>query len=382
MSKSLRVKSVSKPSPTIGILTVSDDHQSFRGNISNFIDLIQIGQKLGANVFVVTTDELSLSGETTPGFSYDFERKTWVKEHLPIPNVIYNRVPNRSFEMQPQVQLKIKSCMRNKRVKLFNPSFFNKWTLFEWLSSTPETQKFIPATHQLTNANELEMMIRKFPTIYLKPISGKAGKGIMRIDHRSGKIRHPIKQLNFQNNRHTQRSHYTTMSTLWNKIQAYRKSQDYIMQQGIDLVKYNDRPYDLRILIQKSSQGKWKVSGIGARLAGDSSITTHVPRGGSIEDPAELLTSSFGEKRGNFILRRAKYTALLIARTIENKSGQKLGEMSIDLGIDTSGQAWFFEANSKPMKFDEPHIRTKSLERLIRYCKYLSNETSKKVGDK
>lgn len=377
MAKALQSKSPPKTQPTIGILTVRDNHQFFRGNYPNFIDLIQIGQTMGASVFVVTADDLNLSDETTPGFSYNFEQKSWVREQVPLPDVLYNRVPSRAYEMLPQVQLKIKACIRNNRVQLFNPSFFNKWTLFEWLSASAMTRKFIPATHQLTSAGELEMMIRRFSTIYLKPISGKAGQGIMRIDRKYGTINHPIYQLNFQISKHTQKSHFTSMGLLWNKIQEYRKSQDYIAQQGIDLVKYKDRPYDLRILIQKSSRGIWRVTGVGARLAGDSSITTHVPRGGSIEDPITLLTHSFGIKRGRFIFKEAKHTALVIAKYIEKKSGHKLGEMSMDLGIDTSGQAWFFEANSKPMKFDEPHIRNKSLERIIRYCIFLANKHKK-----
>lgn len=381
MSKALQAKSVPLTQPTIGILTVSDNNHFFRGNLLNFIDLIQIGQTLGAIVFVVTTDDLNLSGETTSGFGYDFEKKTWMREIFSTPDVIYNRVPNRSYEMLPQVQLKIKACMRNKRVQLFNPSFFNKWTLFEWLSSSPETQKYIPATHQLTNAAELEMMIRRYSTVFLKPISGKAGQGIMRIDRRFGTISNPVNRLNFQNHKQTQKTMHTSLVPLWNKIQEYRKAQDYIMQQGIDLVKYKDRPYDLRVLIQKTSRGEWNVTGVGARLAGDSSITTHVPRGGTIEDPTMLLTHSFGDKRGKLILKQTKQASLFLAKYIEKKAGYRLGEMSMDLGIDTSGQAWFFEANSKPMKFDEPHIRNKSLERIIRYCLYLS-KTHKKVSSR
>jgi hypothetical protein len=48
-----------------------------------------------------------------------------------------------------------------------------------------------------------------------------------------------------------------------------------------------------------------------------------------------------------------------------------LGEMSLDLGVDTAGQMWFFEANSRPMKFDEPDIRKKSLERIVQYSQFL-----------
>ncbi|MNE78462.1 hypothetical protein D3C80_1748710 [compost metagenome] len=49
--------------------------------------------------------------------------------------------------------------------------------------------------------------------------------------------------------------------------------------------------------------------------------------------------------------------------------------MSMDLGIDTEGSMWFFEANAKPMKFDEPHIRKKSLERIFQFSHYLSRQS-------
>jgi hypothetical protein len=105
-----------------------------------------------------------------------------------------------------------------------------------------------------------------------------------------------------------------------------------------------------------------------------------VPRGGSIEDPEKMLVGSFGTDQARKLMVKAKNAALLIARQIERSSGQVLGEMSMDLGVDRTGGVWFFEANSKPMKFDEPHIRQKSLERIFQYGQYLVKQKRKKAG--
>lgn len=51
-----------------------------------------------------------------------------------------------------------------------------------------------------------------------------------------------------------------------------------------------------------------------------------------------------------------------------------LGEMSMDLGVDEEGGLWFFEANSRPMKFDEPAIRKLSLERIFQYSHHLARQ--------
>lgn len=114
------------------------------------------------------------------------------------------------------------------------------------------------------------------------------------------------------------------------------------------------------------------MTGIGARLAGARSITTHVPRGGSIEEPSSMLESTFGTERAASILKSVPTTALLIARQIERASDTMLGEMSMDLGVDENGGLWFFEANSRPMKFDEPAIRKLSLERIFHYGQHLA----------
>jgi hypothetical protein len=141
----------------------------------------------------------------------------------------------------------------------------------------------------------------------------------------------------------------------------------------VKLSSFKGRPFDMRVLVQKNRRGVWQVSGIGARMAGETSITTHVPRGGSIDNPAKLLRGIYGRARTVRILRSAKRMALTIAKQIEKSCGHNLGEMSMDLGVDRRGKLWFFEANSKPMKFDEPHIRKRSLKRMFDYVQYLSS---------
>jgi hypothetical protein len=364
----------------MAILTYADEKRVFRGNQENFIDLIRTGEENGVHVYVMTTADFKLTGNTVVGYTYNQQTKKWNRELLPLPHVIYNRIPYRKFELLPEVQQIIHTCMRHGQIRFFNPSFFNKWTLFEWLNKSKDTQSFIPATQKLTNGDELEKLLQKHPSLYLKPVKGKAGKGIMKVSKISDKISKSRKyQLSIQDKTKSHISRYTNVPQLWTQIREMVGAKDYIMQQGITLSNYKQRPFDLRVLVQKNRKGQWTVAGVGARLAGKMSITTHVPRGGSIDDPSKLLEAGFGSVTSKQILSRTKQTALIIAKQIEKACGNVLGEMSMDLGVDTAGQIWFFEANSKPMKFDEPHIRKRSLNNLIRYCIHLSKLTPKKL---
>ncbi|GGG26576.1 YheC/YheD family endospore coat-associated protein [Paenibacillus abyssi] len=355
--------------PVLAILTIEDDLQFFRGNRTNFSDLLKTGKDFGFTAYVVTVKQLNLSKNRIKGFAYSDETRTWYQRHFPLPDVIYNRIPMREDELHPSVKRKIDAIMKHPSIQLFNPSFFNKWSLFEWLRLSQTTKPFIPGTRRLVSQDGLGRMLRKHSFLYLKPVSGKAGVGIMTIEVQPEK--NMPYRLKIQEHKKSITFRYPSMARLWAKIKKQSCGEAYIAQQGITLAAYQNRQFDLRALVQKNRRGQWDITGIGARVAGTTSITTHVPRGGSIEDPEMLLVHVFGHDHARKILVKVKNTALMIARQIERACGYQLGEMSMDLGIDTDGNVWFFEANSKPMKFDEPHIRKKSLERIYHYGLYL-----------
>lgn len=356
--------------PGIGILTVHDKEHAFRGNRKNFIDLIRKGKEMNVPVSVVTARDLQLSNRRIRAFVYQTDTKTWSEQTVALPTVIYNRIPTRKHELRPAVQKTIQSCLNHPRVHLFNPAFFNKYTLFEWISKSKKTKKYVPATKKLTTSSVLGGMLAQHETVYLKPVRGKAGKGIMRVTKLTLRGR-SIYQLTIQTVNRSKALSFSNQELLWNRIKLEMGDEEYIVQQAISLASYKGRPFDLRVLVQKDGQGEWALSGIGARVAGKRSITTHVPRGGTIGEPRKLLIGTFGPQAADSMLNRAQVSALSIARQIEKSSGYTLGEMSLDLGVDTAGQMWFFEANSRPMKFDEPDIRKRSLERIVQYSQFL-----------
>jgi hypothetical protein len=364
--------------PAFAILTVEDDLQLFRGNRKNFADLIRAGNEHGFITYVVTVKHLNLSKKKVRGYSYSDETGVWQQAFFPLPDIVYNRVPMREDELQPGVRQKIVACMKHRLITLFNPSFFNKWVLAEWLKKSTSTRPFVPATRRLVSIDGLTRMLKQHPFLYLKPVSGKAGTGIMSVRLR------PEKQLPYRLKTQERKRSITfgcsSMQQLWSRIQRQSAGEAYIAQQGIELISFQDRQFDLRALVQKNGLGQWDITGIGARVAGNRSITTHVPRGGSIEDPEKLLNVFFGQEQGRKLMAKVKYTTLLIARQIERAAGSILGEMSMDLGVDKDGQIWFFEANAKPMKFDEPHIRKKSLDRIFQYSSYLLKQKAGRPG--
>lgn len=356
--------------PIIGILTVKRG-AGFKGNKKNYIDIIQTAKSLGAIVYVFNVEDIDWSTRTTGAYFYQESSSTWnYLAQTPLPQVVYNRIPYREDEEKGYVQSAIRQLISMPTLHLFNHHFFNKWDLYDKLSHNPRVAHYIPESRKLRSFKDLSQMISNHPLLYLKPISGKAGKGIMTIQRSSS--HYVLKQR--VGNQLAASSFHSEMD-LWNQIKK-KVHIGYVIQQGIPLATFDGRSFDIRVLVQKDGKGVWGLSGVGIRVAGKNSITTHVPRGGSIALPENVFRSYMSESDYEALMIRLEKTVLELADALEG-SYRNLGEFSMDIGINRTGQLWFFEANAKPMKFDEPHIRKISLERIIQYSLYLASLNAK-----
>lgn len=362
-----------RASPLVGILTSrqTSRRSPFRGNQGNFRDIIQTGRKRGIVAFVFTPHDIQWSKKRIWGYTRHPNAHRWVRCPFPWPHVVYNRIPDRTSEAQPEEQQALKRFALEPNVHLFNPRFFDKQQLIRWMARDVRLRPLLPATVTWDHKFEtLVACLRRFNTLYLKPVEGKAGKGIIQVKQRNqGYV---LKMLDEKPNEMA-RYRLANAVELYRKVSALTEKKRYIVQQGIPLARYKNRPFDLRILVQKDGSGTWCVTGVGVRIAGAKGITTHVPQGGQIGNVSTVLSTVF-RSRAKAIYRQAVAHALTIAKRIERQAGQTLGELSIDLGVDDRGQFWMFEANAKPMKFDEPHIRKRSLERFYDYATYFAKE--------
>jgi hypothetical protein len=356
------------PRPIVAILTVRDARKvPFRGNLRRFVTLLDAARAHKITAYIVTDDAMHVHDRRISGYRYDIRKKRWIRSMHPFPHIVYNRIPFRAYEKRPAIARLIRTCLQHPHLHFYNPGFLSKWTLFQWMIKTPELRKLLPETVRIQHASDVATMVKKHGTVYAKPITGRAGKGIIRIRMHTASSYEVRTQTGSPTT-------YDTVPTLCDALSAMFGAQPYIVQQGIPLATTSGRPFDLRAHVQKDGNGAWRVSGIGARVAGAHRITTHVPRGGSIGLPRNLLQAAFGAAKAKRVLTRVRKHALRIAAHIERQAGNTWGELSMDIGVDGRGRIWFFEANAKPMPFDERHIQRRALTRLVRYWSFLAKQ--------
>jgi hypothetical protein len=365
-----------KLGPYFGIMTNkrSDSAQGFRGlrgRRENYTALLRLAHSMGAVAFVFACEDVDFKKMRVLGYRQQSDGR-WYSQSYPIPDVVYNRVPDRKSELSAVVvatKRRIAQLERTHGVHLFNPHFLNKWELHKLFSRDPRVKPHLPSTRLYRSTDDIVSGLKQHGFVYLKPRDSFAGRGIMRASRSRDGYTLSVK-------RGTRYHHIRSseVSGLLSLFQRHRRPGVYLVQQGLELARYKGSIFDARIIVQKNGQGQWVLSGAGVRVAARGGITTHVPNGGYIAPIEKVLGTAFAEHSvgPDVVYERIRQLALTIAPSIEEHYKKLFGELSMDIGIDRNGNCYFFEANAKPMKFDEPTIRKETLRCLIEYARYLA----------
>lgn len=350
--------------------TPEDPDQPF-GSISSFCtELAEACAMHGAFVYFFTPEAIGAHASLISGWVRDGD---WRKLILPLPEVIYNRLPSRKAENQAHVRKLIRETARLHNIFIFNERFLDKHEVFEILSGNSAISSYLPQSQLLSNYEQLQQMISQHPVLYLKPVQGSMGRGIYRLttlpDNSYGLER---AKSNVQGV-----SKFSSLKRLYNAIKPRLAKQKYQLQQGISVIQVGRKPVDFRALVQKNGQGEWSITSIVARTAGDDQFVANLARGGTIESVLATLpkTNLLQHISYESIYESLRTTALEIALAIDEQLDEHFAELGVDLAVDIQGKIWLIEVNSKPSKVDKTTLSRKirpSVRVLLAYTKHLT----------
>lgn len=363
-----------KLGPLIGILTDSSTRSTSLpfGPRTAFVKQLLYLARKKAYFFAFTPRDINWQQETVHGWFLD-GRGSWYRRVVPLPDVVYNRLPSRQAEVGSTIST-LRQRFIHKQIPYFNWSFFNKSDVYRLLENDPEALRHLPESVNNPTPERIREMLEKHQFLYYKPTGGSLGAGIYRLTY------HPRRGyfVRYRKNGGNVLMRFSAFPSLMRLLRARHGSglSGYVVQQGIRLIEIDNCPIDFRFHMHKNGSNEWVVAGIGAKKAGRGSVTTHVKNGGSLMTPEQALSRTFGD-RAESVLNETKKVAVRLSEAIERNHKHTLGELGLDIGIDRDGEVWMFEANAKPGRsiFKHPALKEQgkaSLEYILDHCLYLS----------
>jgi glutathione synthase/RimK-type ligase-like ATP-grasp enzyme len=197
--------------------------------------------------------------------------------------------------------------------------------------------------------------------VYVKPKGGEKGKGVMRARKLRGLRRY---ELRF--NQKTRKAY--SVAALHRLIRRHKKSGAYIIQQGIRMMKYRGRSFDIRVMTQrKSTKSSWVMTGMCARVAASGLIVTNTSQGGDVLPVWTVLRANMSRKRARSMTGRIERLSLRIARRYAKKRPRSV-VFGVDIAVDRKRRVWMLELNTKPGLVPFRYLKDKSMyRRMLKY---------------
>ncbi|WP_454192204.1 YheC/YheD family protein [Paenibacillus sp. Marseille-Q7038] len=236
----------------------------------------------------------------------------------------------------------------------------SKWTKTKWLLNSKKIKKYIPKTLPFTY-DHLKYMLSEYSNVYFKPTSGSGGFHIIRITKIGGSYQTQHKSL---------KKRFSTMEGLYEYLKKRTNGRDYILQKGIKLATVKGRPFDIRVMVQKTNQGVWKSTGIFVKIGRPNTVATNYNQGGTIGFlPQTLTQAGFKTKQINRITGELITLGESVG-ILFNMYDTGFQELGLDVALDKGGNIWILEVNTRPQFYPLKQMKDKSMYyRILSYAK-------------
>jgi hypothetical protein len=321
--------------PSIGFLLGEKVQQYHLRYMDKFLDRFGEYERFGGVVIAFSTKSIDWKEQIAYGMVYDFAQKQWRYDSAPIPNSLYRR----NFHQDNYFISLLKELTNDN---LFNSYHFKKSDLYT-LKHELEIKNHLPETYLLRDFQALLDFLYLKKKIILKPASLSRGRGIFILEVNEGEI-------SLTDYRESEKVH--RQFTMAEDLKIYLEQtgilkQDYIYQTYISLLKVENRPFDVRIVMQKYNKMKWFCTGIECRVAKENEDLTNIARGGDAMTLEEVIKKTglpvtFSTIYNNIMSLCQRFCQLM------DQFEEHFAEFGIDIALDETGYPWLLEANIYP----------------------------------
>ncbi|GAB2672313.1 YheC/YheD family protein [Paenibacillus thermoaerophilus] len=252
----------------------------------------------------------------------------------------------------------------------------SKMAKTELLLADPETSAYVPETRPMT-AEHVQTMLDRYGMVYVKPDVGTFGRGVARVDLIRDSDGNPDSYVY----RHEDKEkRFADADSLWNQLLQLAGGRKYLVQQGIELLRYDGRRFDIRVMMQRDVRGQWAATGMIARLAHPAKIVTNYHSGGQPIELEPLLEANMSADQTAEYIAGLERIGHLTASAF-NRAYPGVNMLGLDIAVDSDRRPWILEVNTNPDPYIFRELKDRSVfRRVYRYALRLGRIRKRRVS--
>ncbi|MGE5581252.1 MAG: YheC/YheD family protein [Bacillota bacterium] len=321
--------------PYIGLLSSDEENKLTSSHLNKMLVYVKEYAKLHGAIVVFALNKVDRENRLIEGYCYNPVKKYWHKGIFPYPSSIY-----RTIGLSAEWKNHFLSVIGNN---IFNSRFFSKWEMYQWLSKEPGINPHIPYTILYHSSQDVFKMLARFPQIYIKPVLGLQGRGIVRVS-----MDNKLYIFKYRDRGVNRIDTFEDPGKAGEYIHKRFRHGKYLIQQAVDLLEYKGGLIDFRCVVQKNQSNTWVCQAIIGRSGVKDSIVSNISSGGAAFTAENILRKAIPASKDNIDDLKKKIVALAITVSkILDEYGINCGTLGLDIGIDTQERLWLIEINNR-----------------------------------
>lgn len=227
----------------------------------------------------------------------------------------------------------------------------NKWEMHKALQYLKIPYVHLPETIIATPQN-LTRFLEHQHQVYIKPVGTWGGHKIARITQRPAPLKHQVSTWQPQNSMYVwqqQGNHPISFATPM-ELQAhylFAYSNTFcIAQTAAPIQKFQERPFDVRLLMQRELNNAWTTAGSVVRIGGQGAIVSNIgiSQGEVMSFDTLCQKLKLNRTTQRRVERRLKQAGLAICSALAPY--RHFNEIGIDFGLGQDHELWVIEVNT------------------------------------
>lgn len=311
-------------------------------------------------------DNIDIVNKKVKGFLYEPNEQKWIPGIYPYPASVF-----KIAVIDKKSLLFLQNEFDNR---FFNSQLFNKWEMYKWLIEDSEVSSYLPQTILYTEPKDIFNFLEENPYLYIKPLYGSKGRGIIKIIKSEDCISVIYKQDSKIN-----KFDFIDVDKAYVFFENILESNNYIIQKMLHIVFDDNNVVDFRMILMKDQLGDWRDLGLYGRVGSSENIVSNRSSGGKVKKDIYVFKQvyKFSQDEALFNRREMSNIAIKAAKSLD-KLGLNMGRYGIDMALDEDKNIWIIEMNHKdPNDWIALYAGDKNLIYKIRlhnmlYAKYLA----------
>ncbi|MDP4088591.1 MAG: YheC/YheD family protein [Bacillota bacterium] len=286
-------------------------------------------------IIVFSLDMVNKEKRLIEGYCYNPQKDSWEKGVFPYPRAI-----NRKTHMNEKWQNHFLSAIGDN---IFNNYTFDKWDMYGWFSKEEDIRDHLPDTIVYNSEADIYEMLKKYPTVYVKPAWGMKGFGVVKVSREGS--RQIFKYREDDENITLEAVSREEFDNITKKLFI---SGEHIVQQGLELFRFDGGIVDFRCVMQKNEACRWQCNGIIARVGAKDSVVSNISSGGAAMPAEDFIREELAQSEFEAfnIKERMVSLCMKVCRTLD-EYGFNYATLGLDIGIDRQKNLWLIEVNNR-----------------------------------